>query len=99
VALAQLERAMVNMEFDPKKDRKNRAKHGVSLSLAEYLFDGQEKIREDDRRGYGEKRFVAIGFIQGRFFTCIFTWRGEARRIISLRRSNAREQRAYRRWH
>lgn len=53
------------------------------------------EIRPDLRRDYGEPRFRAIGLLDGRLHVLIFTPRAGARRVISLRRANARE---YRKW-
>ena len=49
--------------FDPEKDRRNRAKHGVSLALAEILFHGAHATLTDDRFDYGEMRQIAFGLI------------------------------------
>jgi uncharacterized DUF497 family protein len=52
--------------FDRAKDEVNRAKHGVSLALAEVLFAGPHVSVTDDRFDYGEVRKVAFGPINGR---------------------------------
>ncbi len=81
--------------YDPVKDRTNRAKHGVSLALAEILFVGPHLSMSDDRFEYGEVREVAFGFINDRLFVCVYTDREAERRVISLRRANRREVRRY----
>jgi uncharacterized DUF497 family protein len=50
---------------------------------------------EDDRRDYGEPRFITIGFLDARMVVMVWTPRREALRIISLRKCNEREQEAY----
>jgi uncharacterized protein len=87
--------AFVDFEFDPWKDEVNRAKHGVSLALAEVLFDGPHLTVEDDRFDYGEVRRIAFGRIRERLFVCVFVDRGSTRRIISLRKANSREVKRY----
>jgi uncharacterized DUF497 family protein len=77
--------------FDPAKDTSNRAKHGVSLGLAEVLFSGPHVSVADDRFDYGELRAVAFGYVEGRLFVCVYVDRGGDRRVISLRRANSRE--------
>ncbi len=52
-------------------------------------------VTDDDRKDYGERRRVAYGRIEGRLFVCVFTDREDVRRIISLRKANSRERRAY----
>ena len=54
--------------FDPAKDAVNRAKHAVSLALAEILFTGPHVSMTDDRFDYGEIREVAFGLINDRLF-------------------------------
>ena len=55
--------------------------------------------REDTREDYGKRRVVAIGLAQGIALTVVYTDRTTAaateRRIISARRSNRRERKAY----
>ncbi len=58
----------VRYVFDPVKEAVNRAKHGVSLALAEVLFAGPHVSMIDDRFDYGEVRELAFGLINGRFF-------------------------------
>ena len=48
------------------------------------------------RAEYGERRFIAYGFIEERLFVCVYVWRGERRRIVSLRKAIRREFDAYR---
>ena len=71
------------IEFDPDKDARNIRRRGVSLAEAGTLLQGFVVDRVDDRRDYGETRFVAIGEIEGVEFTCVYTLRGEAIRPIS----------------
>lgn len=81
--------------FDPAKDAINRVKHGVSLALAEVLFAGPHRSLPDDRFDYGELREVAFGFINDRFFACVYADRGAERRVISLRKATKREMERY----
>ena len=87
----------VGIEFDPDKDRKNRAKHGVGLALAALIFEHENLVAEfpDARMEYGEDRLTAYGRVAGRAVVCVYTWRGQVRRIISLRKANGREQSLY----
>lgn len=81
--------------YDPAKDRTNRAKHGVSLALAEVLFAGPRVSMMDDRFEYGEVREVAFGFINDRLFVCVYVDQDAERRVISLRRATRREVTRY----
>jgi uncharacterized protein len=86
----------MRIEFDPAKDAVNVAVHGISLAAAQRLLDGFVVERTDDRRDYGEVRVIAIGEIEGRMFTCVYTCRGEAYRPISLRPAHRKERDVYR---
>lgn len=78
--------------FDPEKDAANIAKHGISLRLAEAMFVDDALIEIDDRRDYGEPRWILYGEINGRLHVLAFTVREGVPRAISLRKANDREQ-------
>ena len=50
---------------------------------------------EDDRRDYGEDRFITVGFLDGTMVVLVWTPRDEAYRIISMRKANERERALY----
>ena len=83
------------IEFDPQKDARNIATHGISLAAAEMLLSGFIVEKIDDRFDYGEVRVIATGEIGGRVFVCVYTRRGDAYRPISLRPAKKRERDAY----
>lgn len=59
------------------------------------LFQMRTIVHVDDREQYGEVRFQTIGFLDERLIMVVWTQRGDTRRIISMRKCNAREQRRY----
>jgi len=70
-------------EWDDDKDAQNRAKHGVSFSLAqEAFFDPHRVIARDTRHSQSEQRFYCIGRVGEGILTVRFTWRRDAIRII-----------------
>jgi uncharacterized DUF497 family protein len=82
-------------EWDAAKAEANLAKHGTRFELV-HDFDWKSVIeREDGREDYGELRMVALGFIGRRLHVLIYTPRGDAIRVISLRRAGKREVQAY----
>jgi uncharacterized protein len=85
----------VKITFDPAKDVLNRAKHGVSLSLAADLEWDTALLWSDDRWDYGEDRQCGIGYIGLRLFMVVFVDRAQTRRIISLRPANKCEFNRY----
>ena len=54
-------------------------------------------IREDARQDYGDDRFVATGWLDGRLHKAIVTYRNGIVRVISLRKANPREVRRHER--
>ena len=82
--------------FDPDKDESNRVKHGVPLLFGVRVFeDRNHVILASFRPVDGEDRFKAVGLVAGRLWTAIYVERGDAIRLISVRRSNDGEQRNY----
>jgi uncharacterized DUF497 family protein len=52
-------------------------------------------IRQDKRQSFGEERYQLFGRIDERLFVIVFTYHSAAIRIISARKANAREVKAY----
>lgn len=53
------------------------------------------QVVPDERRDYGEARFRAYGWIDGRLHMLAFTMHGDTIRAISLRKANATEVRRH----
>ncbi|MBO9332378.1 hypothetical protein A6B37_02515 [Achromobacter sp. HZ01] len=81
--------------FDTAKDLSNQRKHGVSLAAAEWFEWDEALVREDMRREYGERRMIALGYIDVRLYCVVYVDRNDERRIISLRKANSREVNLY----
>lgn len=81
--------------WDASKNRRNIAKHGVDLALADG-FDFETAIIEEDRDIDHEQRFRAIGLVRETMYFLVFALddRGEPR-VISMRRVTPRERRRY----
>src|SRR3954468_20768574 len=86
------------VDFDPAKDEANREKHGVPLAFGLRVLDDDDHLILPSLRPVdGEDRYKAVGRVDDKLWTMIHVWRGEAVRVISVRRSNEGEQREYRR--
>ena len=83
------------IEFEPAKDLANQTKHGVSLSVAGELNWEAALVWIDDRFEYSETRMIALAPKTEILYYVAFVDRGEARRVISLRRANRREVKHY----
>ena len=86
---------MLAYEWDAEKALQNALQHGVSFKEVEFFEWQNARTIVDDRVDYGEPRFASLGLIGKRVHVLIWTPRGDVRRLISLRKANYREVRAY----
>ena len=82
-------------EWDENKREANAGKHSLDLLDGIALFDGRAVYSYPSPRG-DEQRSVTVGLLDGEFVALVWTERGEAIRLISLRRARDAEKRAYR---
>ena len=86
----------LNITCDPTKEAINIiAKHGVSLLASAEIEWDMQLATEDTRRNYGEVRMIGYAPIGERVYCVVFTDRGANRRVISLRKANAKEGKRY----
>jgi len=81
----------VAITYDPDKNENNVASRGISFDRAAEFEWLSALIVEDKRKDYGEARFQALGFIEGRLHMLVFTPRAGDIHVISLRKANKRE--------
>jgi len=87
----------MKIDFDPNKSNKNLEERGLAFdAVVEFNWESAI-LREDLRKGYPERRFIAAGTINGRIHIICFTPISEGIRVISLRKANKREVRDYER--
>ena len=89
----------MDFQWDRVKSERNERERGLPFELAALLFDGPTIERADEPRHYGETRIRAIGVVGNMTLHCVYTQRGEVRRIISLRYADRKERDAYRAAH
>jgi uncharacterized DUF497 family protein len=83
-------------EWDDAKAASNLARHGISFAYAARVFMDPDWVELDAVRAEdGELRSKAVGVIEGRIFTVVYTLRHGVVRIISARRCNGKESRSY----
>lgn len=83
-------------DFDPKKNAANFKKHGVSLSEGDGVLNDPLAITIEDEAAEGEQRFVTIGMNAfGSLMVVVHTPRGDDVRIISVRKTDPKERKAY----
>jgi uncharacterized DUF497 family protein len=86
--------ADVCFEWDEQKNLRNLKKHTISFDDASEIFYGPIFLRRSDRNN--EERWIAIGSLENRLITVVFTRRADVVRIISARRARKNEEREYR---
>lgn len=84
----------MKFEFDPDKSAANRIKHGIDFNEVQALWDDSDLL-EIPARTIDEPRNVVIGKIEGKHWSGVITYRGDAIRIISARRSRPEEVALY----
>jgi hypothetical protein len=87
----------VTFEWDRRKAARNRRKHGVSFQEAATVFADPLALTYDDPDHSAlEERFITIGMSDvGRMLIVAHADRNGSIRIISARKSTARERRHY----
>jgi uncharacterized DUF497 family protein len=92
----------IRYEWDPRKSRANKAKHGVSFEEARTAFlDESARIIPDEEHSTEEDRFILLGLsVQLKFLVVCHCYRESDQliRIISARRASASERRKYARY-
>jgi uncharacterized protein len=83
-------------EWDPAKARSNQEEHEVDIADAEGVLEDVRAITIEDNDAEGEQRFVTLGMdFLGRLLVVVFTYRGDAIRIISARKASRKEVKEY----
>jgi hypothetical protein len=85
----------MRVTYDPAKSERNIAERGMAFDLAEDFDWSTALIAEDMRQDYLERRYQALGLIDGHLHMLVFTPRDGAVHVISLRRANKRERSRY----
>jgi len=80
----------MEFEFDSDKSMSNLAKHGIDFDDAKQLWRDPKVLIVRAREAI-EARWIAIACVEKKHWSAIFTYRGERIRIISVRRSRAKE--------
>ncbi len=62
---------IMEFEWNPAKSESNLRKHGISLDEAKEIFLGPVFTALDQRKDYGESRFISIGALSGIVFLVV----------------------------
>jgi len=86
----------VRITCNQRKRAATLRERGLDMKRAGEVFAGLHFTRVDDRADYGEPRLVTAGWLDSRMVVFVWTPRGSARRIISMRHCHERESRQIR---
>ena len=81
---------------DPAKRQRTLQERGLDMRRAKEIFAGYHFTRVDDRFDYGEPRFTTVGWLDSRLVVFVWTPRGTARRVVSMRHCHEREAKTLR---
>ena len=85
----------MDITFDALKRARTLDERQLDFADAAGVFAGEHFDVPDARRDYGEARILTFGPLHGRLVALVWTQRGRARRIISMRHANDRERALY----
>jgi uncharacterized DUF497 family protein len=85
----------MNFEWDNHKNALNIERHGIDFIDVHLVFNRPMIRHLDNRKDYGEKRWVSLGELFGAVVVVVYTMRWNAIRIISVRRANRYERKIY----
>ena len=85
----------MKFEWDKAKRRKVIEQHGVDFLYAALMFENPVVVRPDNRKDYGESRFIALGHVEGEFFTLVYSLRNNRRRLITAWKAGRNGKKIY----
>jgi len=81
---------MALFEWDERKNKTNKAKHGISFEDASKVFDDPDRIQYINTRE-NERRFITVGKVIKFIIAVVYTVRTGLLRIISARQARKSE--------
>jgi len=88
----------MRLSWDEAKRVAALTHRALDFADAGHVFSRPHFTEPDDRRDYGEPRFVTAEWLEGRFVVLVWTPRDDGRRIISMRHGHADEEAWAREW-
>jgi uncharacterized protein len=87
----------MEFEWDDAKNRENMRRHGIDFADAAEVFTHPMLTSLDDRKDYGEDRWIGIGLIRNTVAVVVYVeWIEEGRvRFISARPALRHERKRY----
>ena len=85
----------MEITYDLAKNTKNIIERDLPFSKVVDFDWGTAIFKEDSRKEYPERRFVAVGYLDDRLHVLCFSETNLGIRVISFRKANKREEKDY----
>ncbi|OIN85456.1 MAG: hypothetical protein AUJ21_12835 [Anaerolineae bacterium CG1_02_58_13] len=86
----------MKLVWDRHKNEINIKKHGLDFADTKKVFESSMLVGLDERKVYGEDRWIGIGLMGNRVVVVVFTEPDEdAIRVISFRKATTDERKKY----
>jgi uncharacterized DUF497 family protein len=85
----------MEITYDLAKNAKNIVERNLPFSRVADFQWNTASFREDERKAYPERRFIALGYLEDRLHVLCFSETESGIRVISFRKANKREEKAY----
>jgi uncharacterized DUF497 family protein len=83
------------IEWDENKRQDVLRRRGIDLLDAALIFENDVITQIDDRRDYGETRFVSLGLADGECYIVVHTERNGVTRLITAWKGGKNERTRY----
>ena len=83
----------MKLEWDEAKRQRTLQTRGLDFADVMQIEWETAISFDDDREDYGEERWVCLGLLRGQWVVVAYTFRGDALRVISMRKASRRERR------
>ena len=81
----------LKVSYDAAKNAGNVSFWGLPFDRAAEFGWSEAILLEDTRKSYPERRYIAVGFLDGRLHVLCFSETEDGIRVISFRKANERE--------
>jgi uncharacterized DUF497 family protein len=85
----------LEVEWDEDKRRATLKGRGVDIAYAALIFLDEVFTQPDDRRDYGEERYISIGLVRDQCFVVIHTERQNVIRVITAWKGGRNDRKKY----
>jgi hypothetical protein len=82
----------MKIEYDPRKRQWTLDHRGLDFERVSEMFEGFYLTKTDDRKDYGEVRHIIFGEMDNTPVVAVWTPRGDAVRVISMRIADDEER-------